>query len=158
MELNHLSDEQIQEYLDNSNPAGRAEIENHLQQCRSCSHRLQIYQNIYRQLRRDMIPDLSANFAGSVLAKIKTSRDKKTNFWENIFIIVLLLAGAMVGSYLLDPIPLLKSVAKPWLDVFSDMPGKVPLQLNSNLVILAGGVIILIFYEFLNNKIVKPKL
>ena len=158
MDLSHLSDEQIQNYLDQADPLNRAEIEKHLHICPYCTRNLRIYRGIYHQLSQDPLPDLSKNFSGLVLTRIKSNQDEKTNFWENIFFIVLLVIGAVISSYLINPLPLLKLMAEPLYDVFTKALSAVPGQLNSTLILIAGGIAILIFYEFLNNKLLKSKL
>ena len=158
MDLSHLSDEQIQNYLDQADPLNRAEIEKHLHNCSYCTRNLQIYRGIYHQLSQDPLPDLSDNFSGLLLTRIKSNPDEKTNFWENIFFIALLVIGAVVGSYLINPLPLLKFIAEPLYDAFTNALSIVPGQLNSTLILIAGGIAILIFYEFLNNKLLKSRL
>jgi hypothetical protein len=157
MDLSHLSDEQIQNYLDKSDSINQAEIERHLHQCLYCTRNLHIYQGIYRQLSQDAVPDLSKKFSGLVLSRIKRSQDEKTNFWENILFIVLVVLGAVGSSYLINPLPVLKSMIEPLYDILARTIHIVPVQLNSTLILIAGGIVILIFYEFLNKRLLKSK-
>jgi hypothetical protein len=155
MDLNHLSDEQIQSYLDHAEHENRSEIENHLQKCSFCTHTLQIYKEIYHQLENDSIPDLSKNFSGTLVAKITAQQDKKTYFWENIIFCFLLLVSAVGTSYLINPIPLLRAIIKPLLNFYNSTLGQLQVQLNGGLTIIAGSIIIFILYEFLYNKLLK---
>jgi len=155
MDLNHLSDEQIQKYLDHAESENRSEIENHLRKCSFCTHTLQIYKEIYHQLDNDSIPDLSKNFSRTLVAKITAQQDKKTFFWENIIFFFLLLVSAVGTSYLINPMPLLRTIIKPLLDFYNSTMGQVQVQLNGGLMIIAGGIIILILYELLYNKLLK---
>ncbi len=53
----HLTDVQLNEYLDNeSTPDGRAIIESHLDSCDECAARLSTLQNLFAEL--DSLPDL----------------------------------------------------------------------------------------------------
>lgn len=58
----HLTDEQLNEYLDNEIP-DRADIESHLASCADCAARLTVLQSLFAEL--DSLPDiaLSTNLA-----------------------------------------------------------------------------------------------
>ena len=155
--MNHLSDEQIQEYLDKRESEGRPEIDTHLHTCPVCIQTLQQYQEIYQQLRRDPIPDLSKDFSGQVLKKIKAENRQETNLWENIIFMVLLVIGAAGISYLFNPLPLINSMFKPLYDMFINIRGQLPFQFTGIWLMVSAGVVILLFYEYLNIKILKPK-
>jgi hypothetical protein len=157
MELNHLSDEQIQNYLDNLESNDKAEIENHLQHCPRCTRNLQIYKEMYHHLGHNSIPNLSKHFPRLVMAKIIVQQEKKTYFWENLSFIILLLFAAAGSSYLINPLPLWQSMVKPLLIFINKMMGQIPPQLNNSWPIITAGIIILVFYEFLTGKIMKPK-
>jgi len=70
---------------------------------------------------------------------------------------VLLVIGAAGISYLFNPLPLINSMFKPLYDMFINIRGQLPFQLNGIWLMVSAGVVILLFYEYLNIKILKPK-
>jgi anti-sigma factor RsiW len=56
--MNHLSDEQLNEYLDHESQE-QAEIESHLAACDECSTRLATFQTLFTEL--DSLPDAAFN-------------------------------------------------------------------------------------------------
>ncbi len=52
----HLTDEQLNEYLDNESTDERAQIESHLSSCDECAARLSTLQNLFAEL--ESLPEL----------------------------------------------------------------------------------------------------
>jgi len=61
--VNHLTDDQIQEYLDNIDVRENQAIEVHLSECHNCRERLENYRSLYDGLKLDPVPPLPAGFA-----------------------------------------------------------------------------------------------
>jgi hypothetical protein len=157
MDLNHLSEEQIQEYLDRREPEGLKEMDAHLQICPLCHRIVQQYRKVYSQISQEAFPGLSKDFSAKVITRIKTELEPENHFWENIFFVAFL-ATCLVGiSFLTNPLPLLKSMFQPLFGLFIHATGKLPVQLNGIWVMITASAFILLFYEILNIKILKPK-
>ncbi len=75
--MRHLTDEQIQLYLDGEVPCD-AGIENHLQRCAICQQRLQLYRAVCKGLEEDVGFELAPGFAESVMARLATTPEKET--------------------------------------------------------------------------------
>lgn len=85
--MNHLSDEDIQNYLDGNIPDRSASSEEHLQGCESCRNNLRAYQDLFTRLRDDQAIRLSEGFADSVLAEIPVKAPAKARFnYLNLFL------------------------------------------------------------------------
>jgi len=72
--MKHLSDEEIQIYLDKSDSSKRTEIHEHLTACRTCREQVKQYERLYSRLSTlDIAPTLPPDFAPSVMEKVKVS-------------------------------------------------------------------------------------
>ena len=69
--MNHLSDTEIQDYLDSNIPGEKTGIHAHLDSCTLCRDKLRQYELLYTGLNADRIPTLRPDFAASVAAAIK---------------------------------------------------------------------------------------
>jgi hypothetical protein len=155
MDLNHLSDEQIQDYLDNPETGNRSGIEIHLHGCSLCRQNLELYRQMYGRLQQDTVPQLSINFSRQVMTRIKRQNISENHLVENILILLLLTGGAVGCAYLISPLLLFQSIVKPIVDVFSGIDFRVPLQMNGVLM-LAAGILIFLLVEYLNT-LLHPK-
>ena len=70
MSIEHISDEQIQEYLDAGCPA-EGEVSTHIASCGDCREEVGQYKALYRALNHDSKISLPDQFAGSTMAKIR---------------------------------------------------------------------------------------
>ena len=69
MALKHLTDDQIQEYLDGK-VSKDSRIADHLQSCGDCKEQIDEYSSLYSALEVDEKIGLSARFAEVVVSKI----------------------------------------------------------------------------------------
>ena len=69
--MRHLTDDEIQDYLDLNPTDNREDIKEHLDACDRCRRKLEDYQIIAGQLNADHIPALSPDFAASVMSAIE---------------------------------------------------------------------------------------
>ncbi len=68
--MSHLTDREIQAFLDGAPMRQASEIEQHLQLCHQCQNSLEAYQEIYRNLKVAPQVTLPADFKSMVLAQI----------------------------------------------------------------------------------------
>ncbi len=68
--MNHLSDELLNEYLDNA-LSNRASVEEHLAQCMDCAARLTALQTLFAEIESLPEVTLSRDLAAPVMLKIK---------------------------------------------------------------------------------------
>jgi anti-sigma factor RsiW len=87
--VNHLSDEEIQGYLEGDIPRS-TEISRHLKKCATCQQELQSYRQVYRALEQDSGFELSSGFAESVMGRLTvTSVSTSQNSLINSILIIL---------------------------------------------------------------------
>jgi hypothetical protein len=95
MEMKHLSDEQIQDYLDGNPREDLNEIESHLQTCGQCREELERYRVLSQSLAEDPGFELSAGFAADVIAGMEESAAE--SFFFKVARIVLWMFGIAVS-------------------------------------------------------------
>ena len=104
MELGHLDDQAIQDYL---NGISTPEIETHLESCEQCRSRVEEYRLVFQGLDDDSEFQLPYNFADKVMAEVypEPAKARPWRFWEPVFYIIG--AAAMVWGvlYYFDAIP-----------------------------------------------------
>ncbi len=71
MALKHISDEQIQEYLDRRVSLENEWISEHFKSCESCRKHLSQYEKLYALLKEDIDFSLSPHFSESVVAGLQ---------------------------------------------------------------------------------------
>lgn len=78
----HLSEQQIQDYLDNNiNHSKKQTIEEHLAECPSCRAEIKHYKKLYSILGNDIESCLSTKFNFNVLNRLKNIPIKKPKTW-----------------------------------------------------------------------------
>ncbi|UCD65086.1 MAG: hypothetical protein JSW34_06550 [Candidatus Zixiibacteriota bacterium] len=71
MSIEHLSEEQIQQYLDDKTQPADSRITRHLESCRRCRYLLKEYQQLYGILGRESEELLSPTFTASTMEKVE---------------------------------------------------------------------------------------
>lgn len=97
MQVRHLTDEEVQDYLDKNISENTIFIEAHLKQCGKCREVLQQYQNLYEELKDEPDIILPENLTQLVYSKLKAKAELKPEF--TIFDLILGITG--VGITLL---------------------------------------------------------
>ena len=101
--MNHLTDDQIQAYLDKNKLENINDIEDHLQVCEKCRFNINTYRQIFTALRNeDELPVLSNNFSFTTISKIEKANEKKWNIFENILITLTFIVSISLSIYFFD--------------------------------------------------------
>jgi hypothetical protein len=104
MSLRHLTDEEIQEYLDgNLSRRNSFLVKRHLDACPICQESVKRYQSLYAGLARDEGFDLLHDFAKSVVARLPVETQVKSHFnFANVFLVIsgIIMALSMAVHYL----------------------------------------------------------
>lgn len=155
MAINHLTDTEIQDYLD-GNLAGEKEssVMWHLDECQACQHEMNRYKRLYTELKSDADIELSPNFSTAVMSKLH--RESSAVFQVRFRDILLSILGLIVSLgtmvYYVD----FKSIMKSFDGIFQPNRYFKPefisgardlfsgFKMDSNLIIFAG-LILLIF-------------
>jgi hypothetical protein len=95
MELRHLSDEEIQDYLDGSPSSVNKTIEEHLETCQLCKGILEEYKKVYAELKKDIGFELSPDFSSLIISKLSLKASPKPlTSYAGIFLAIL---GLVLG-------------------------------------------------------------
>jgi len=160
----HLTDEQIQNYLDGNLPHDQLSfLKGHIQSCPKCQSELAHYQDLYVELKEDVAFNLSQDFSNAVMKTIQAEAKKTflARLWNVLLPILGVAAAIGVMLYYID--------LKPFLKAFSDSlnPGKyfdstalnnlnqvlAKLNVNLNLIVFAGlSLLVVIFIDYLISR------
>jgi hypothetical protein len=117
MDLKHLTDEEIQDYLDGNLLQERIfTINSHLSVCELCKSEINQYKSLYTELSKKVNLEFSVNFSKNVIAKIhKESRSWLPNLSDTLLAIIgfAVVIGTII--YFVD--------FAPFLEIFKNIPG-----------------------------------
>lgn len=145
MQHHHLTDDEVQSYLDNPSSTEKFQIESHIENCTRCERLLLHYKNIFESLEIDPNFRLPKSFAKTVASKVF---DQGTPLFtprtELLMIItgVLMVLGAMI--FFVDLKPIAQSLQKMTLQKI-DIIGPIVEPLKNLLAGLNGSVALLPF-------------
>lgn len=94
--MKHLSDNEIQDWLDGNLSRNKSEIREHLDYCRLCQTQLKEYTLLFGKLEKETIPELSPDFALSVLNRIAVETEPETEPTRSFLPLLLSLSGGLV--------------------------------------------------------------
>ncbi len=157
MTQKHLSDEQIQQYLDDKVRNNGLAIEEHLKSCQGCQHNYHLYKTLYSSLQSDTIPELSQTFASNVISNIPESAESKWEKFESGFVISLILIGLAISFYFINPLPFLAEIGNSFLSRLPSYGSDILSKLNGNLSFVLIAVVIFFLVEIFDKKLIKPK-
>jgi hypothetical protein len=152
MGIGHLSDEQIQAYLEIIEQKN-SEVQEHIQSCHVCQNNVQIYQKIFHGLNMAESPLLPKNFSRDVTLRLERNRERKTRFWESIILFSIFLLAIVVSFYFVNPVPTVLEIGKLLIGGLTKSIEKVIYLLNGMLSLLLMIAAIFFLLEILNKKI-----
>jgi len=158
MKTPHLSDEQIQSYLDKTTLSDRDVVESHLNSCHMCQMNVKTYQEVYRTIETVQIPELSAEFINRVMSDIKKKIENKAQLKETLALIGLFLIGSAVSFYLVNPFTGLMNMLKSLFNGAIQFIEKLLPNFPGFTTIIIMVVLILIVIEVLDKKVLKTKI
>ena len=167
MLVTHLTDEEIQEYLDgNLSHQKRIFAEAHLKTCELCQAALKQYQSLYVGLKQDHGFDLPITFTKSVLTKLPLAQKTKSGFnYSDILLgILAILITAFTSFYYLDLGSLGKSLTHiplPQFELIARLFGaakNLVAALQANLSLLIVGILVLLVTGALDRILFQPLL
>ena len=158
MMSNHLTEEQIQGYLDDQDRFDSIAIKEHLKVCASCQKSLEEYRKLYTALNTDLFSALPNNFSEQVVSVVSGSRESRWQLFESGFIIAFFLFGVAASIYFINPLPFLTNTATNIFNSLSGFATKILPELNGNLPIFIVAILIFLLVEIIDKKILKPRL
>ncbi|MCK4224599.1 MAG: zf-HC2 domain-containing protein, partial [candidate division Zixibacteria bacterium] len=165
MPVTHLTDEEIQEYLDgNLSHQKRIFLEAHLKTCELCQAALKQYQSLYVGLKQDQVFDLPKSFAKSIVAKLPMAEKAKSGFnYSDILLgILATIITALTASYYLDLGSLgrrLTHILLPHYEIglrLLDAAKSLVTALQGNLSLLVVGILVLLVTGALDRILFQP--
>jgi hypothetical protein len=154
MELKHLTDEEIQDYLDSSPSSVDRTIEEHLKTCQLCKGALEEYKRVYAELKVDKGFELPPNFANLVLSRLpqKAPSRPHTNYAGIILVILGLISGISLMFYFVGWKYIsqgITDILQPQLDFVSNYWGTMgrllaDLNIDFGLLFLSGLILFII--------------
>ena len=155
MAVTHLTDAEMQDYLDgNLSQKQVAIFMKHLKTCNSCQNELHEYKNLYTELKSDAEIQLSANFSKSVISKIQQESPtiSYARFRDILLSIIGLIIAVGITLYFVDLKPLTKSfsnIINPLVDsaivIFTNVQNYMSiLNIDINLFVVAGLILLVI--------------
>jgi hypothetical protein len=149
--MNHLTDDQIQFYLDNDKSADIIEIEEHLKQCEKCRLNLNTYQQIFSAINiENKIPELSGNFSQNTVRLLEKEQEKKWTIFENILITFTFLISISASIYFFDLIGFLSYFRNIDFSMITGLGKILIITVSPNLIYLTAAVIITIAIELID--------
>ena len=163
--MKHLTDEEIQNYLDgNLSPEIAILTKRHLESCPLCRETVKQYQGVYAGLAEDKGFDLSKGFAKSVVKMLPAEGETKSPFdLLNVFLMILgviVAAGVTIRYVDLRPLGRAFSHILPGPELGSGVVAFVEdllIGLNGNLGLLILGVLTLLIIGALDRLLLQPK-
>lgn len=165
MQLEHLTDEEIQDYLDeNLSEKITLLVRQHLEECHRCREALKQYQSVYVGLEDEKGFELSKVFARSVVNKLPAEGEAKS--YLSLLNIFLALLGAAISIGITLRYVNLKPLGKA---ISHLLPGKelgiglldlmkgLLLGLNGNAGFVIIALLTLLFVAGLDRFIFQPK-
>ncbi|MBU8935007.1 MAG: hypothetical protein KOO62_13555 [candidate division Zixibacteria bacterium] len=150
--MKHLTDDQLQDRLDQGKTFGSGLQDAHLRSCRTCRERLITYERLYAGLRQDQGYELIAGFSDSVMTRLAAAAPAPASrrSWESVWIGVGLAAIIYLVAYFVDlnslaailvrPFAPLVQTSHTWLttarDSLSSVSGYTGPLLVSSLILL----------------------
>lgn len=135
MAVKHLSDEQIQDFLDGNIALADKSLKSHLESCRACKKTLAYYQNLYLGLKQEPDFQLPSNFAHSVVLRLPQMEKAQARFKFSDILVAITGIAALIGVliYFVD------------IKIFADLIAKISslTSFAKNLTALNGGLMVL---------------
>ncbi|MGB2696374.1 MAG: zf-HC2 domain-containing protein [Candidatus Zixiibacteriota bacterium] len=165
MELRHLTDEEIQDYLDGNVPSGNRYVQEHLRKCERCRKALLEYQSLYLGLKKDRGFELPANFPKAVISKLPEEQTVKSRskYYESLLIILGILVAGFVSLQFINFRPLFNIISGIQMPQFgfvytffhSFETLLKALNINNSLIIFA--ILTILIISVLDYIILHPK-
>ncbi len=165
MAIRHLTDEEIQDYIDGNLSTESRSVHTHLRRCQLCQKALAEYQSLYLGLKDDKGFKFSSNFAKSVISKLPQEPATKSHFkYAEIFLVTMgLVVAGFAAFYFVDLKPLGETIARILLPQFHFISESflsmrsLLTQLNINISLLVFSGLTLLIIGALDHILFHPR-
>ena len=153
----HLTEEQIQSYLDKLESQDVESIEEHLQTCPSCIKNVEDYKMIYLALGTSPFPALSKSFSEQVILKITGQKRSRWYFFESGFTIAFFLFGIAASLYFVNPLPYISTFINNLFGYLGGVVSKFLPELDGNVPIFIVAIFIFFMIELIDKKVLRSR-
>jgi hypothetical protein len=153
----HITEEQIQLYLDNKDDTKFSSIRDHLDACPSCMKNVERYDQLYIALNLDPFPALPEDFSRELLSKIAGSQKSRYNIFESGFTIAFFLFGIAASLYFVNPLPFISKITNSTITYLSEITSKFLPELNGNTPIFIVAILIFLLVELIDKKVLRSR-
>jgi hypothetical protein len=157
MSLPHLTDEQIQEYLDGQ-VSDRDAIRIHLESCELCRDTVKGYRALYHALESQPVAEIMSAKTVVNLYRDVRSQKQSSSFWENVLIVASILVSVAISFYFFNPLPLLNRVGSTLIGTVTGFTDTISPHLTKTLPILLVAVIILLLFDFADKRFIRSSI
>jgi hypothetical protein len=158
MTRDHLSDEQIQAYLDGQTSIDITKIEEHLKFCQACQKNLGLYREVYTSLETDHLPVLPKNFSKGVVLAVSGKSERLWQKLESGFILSFFLISIALCIYFLNPLPQILEAGSSIIRLGGGFLNDIIALFNGNISLMIIALVILFLIEVLDRRLLKSKL
>ncbi|HDL19461.1 MAG TPA: hypothetical protein ENH29_10435 [Bacteroidetes bacterium] len=151
--MSHLTDDEIQEYLDSPEAVNVQTVQTHLHNCQQCRQQLTLYRQVFSVLIEEPETVVPYNFAGQITERLMALQNKKYHKWELLLLLFSIIQGIALTIYFVDFGKIIFYLSRLQTNFFT-----VFHKANAGfLPILFFAVIIVIFYGFLEKILNRLK-
>lgn len=100
--MKHLTDRQMQAFLDGQDRSQNSAAQKHLQECDFCRSELSAYQKVYQALDENPGFALQPDFTNLVLNRLQARAEKRIQLWETAFVVFVGLLGLGIVFYFVN--------------------------------------------------------
>lgn len=163
MEHKHLTDDEIQDFLDGNILHGETDLRHHLDTCEICTAALEQYKMLTVGLQKDPEFHLPRNFARSILSKLSPEHSIPSFFMSTDIILIVIGSVLALGAifYFVDLKPVVEIIARITLPktafktTFLTPVKNLLATLNGNVGLLLFAGVVLLFVAIVDQIIVK---
>ena len=152
MGIEHVSDKQVQDYLEDRNQLNPEMVE-HIKSCDVCQNNIQIYQKVFQGLNVAETPTLSKYFARDIIRRVERKRERRVRLWESTVLLLIFLLAIAISFYFVNPVPTALEIGKLIIEGLTKSIERVVSLLNGMLSLLLMIAAIFFILEILNKKI-----
>ena len=159
MSIIHLTDDQLQFYLESGIGKDNSSVETHLQTCEQCRQQLEAYTFVFSELNSESDEVFSPGFESDIIKKIQKSISVKSKIKTCLLYSAAIIFGSIISVYIFFsvqiPENLLNFFVDKWIGAkyLYDYIFRVSSDLNISSSILISAGIILFIYELFDRLI-----
>ena len=165
MSLRHLTDNEIQDYLDGRFSQNGRYVSDHIESCDYCQAQLAQYQTLFGALRKEVPFRLPASFSNNLLAKLaqEPKASPRLGAWAALFAFLALVLGTEITLFFTGVKPLVatwtfvqrvaNAINLEWLaSINAFLAG-----LNLNLSLLGSAIFVVALISVIDYMLLRPR-